>query len=51
MSKIIKKCLTITSAIISTVFMFIPETLFEKYIIFSNWSVEINIIINRILFS
>lgn len=51
MSKFIKTCLTIVSTLVSTAFMFIPEDLFEKYIIFSNWSIEINIIINRVLFS
>jgi len=51
MSNFIKTCLTIDSTLISTTFMFIPEGLFEKYIIFSNWSIEMNIIINRILFS
>lgn len=51
MRKFLRICLTVVSTLVSTAFMFIPETLFEKYIIFSNWSIEINIIINRILFS
>jgi len=51
MSKFINRCLTITSTLISIVFMFLPEALFEKIKIFSNWSIEINIIINRILLS
>jgi hypothetical protein len=51
MRKFIKACLTIISTLVSAAFMFIPEALFEKYIIFSKWSIEINIIINRILFS
>lgn len=51
MSKFIKMCLTNVSTLISVTFMFIPESLFEKFIIFSSLPNEINIIINRILFS
>lgn len=51
MNKILKICLTSVSALISTFFMFIPESLFGKFIFFSSLSNEINIIINRILFS
>lgn len=51
MSKFVKKCINISSTLVATVFMFIPEALFEKYIIFPNWSIEINVIINRVLFA
>lgn len=51
MNKFIKTCMTIVSTLVSTAFMFIPESLFEKYIIFSNLSTEKNIIVNRVLFS
>ncbi len=51
MRKTISKLLTVISTLVSIAFMFIPESLFEKYILFSKWSVELNIIINRILFS
>lgn len=50
MCKFIKICIPIVSTLVSIAFMFIPEALFEKYIIFSNLSIETNIIINRILF-
>lgn len=51
MSKFIKMCLTNVCTLVSVTFMFIPESLFEKFIIFSSLPNEINIIINRILFS
>jgi len=51
MRKFLNTCLTIASTSVATAFMFIPEALFQKYIIFSKWSIEINIIINRVLFS
>ena len=51
MNKLKDKYLAITSTLISTAFMFAPEALFEKIKIFPNWSIEINVIINRILFS
>lgn len=51
MSKFTKICLTSVSTLISTIFMFVPESLFGKFIIFSKLSNELNIIINRILFS
>ena len=40
----------IISALVSISFMFIPESLFAKYVLFSNMSNEMNIIINRIVF-
>ena len=51
MNKFKKKCLEISSALVATIFMFIPEALFEKYTIFPNLSIEINVIINRFLFA
>ena len=40
----------IASTLVSISFMFIPESLFAKYNIFSNISNEMNIIVNRIVF-
>lgn len=36
--------------LVSIAFMFIPESLFEKYKLFSNISSEMNIIVNRMIF-
>lgn len=49
MIKLFKKSATITLSIISIVFVFLPETFFDKYILFSKLSAETNIVINRIL--
>lgn len=49
MMKLFKKSIVWTLSIISMIFTFIPETIFEKYKLLSNFSDETNVIINRAL--
>lgn len=44
-----KKSSTWAFGIISVIFTFVPEIFFEKYILLINYSVEVNIIFNRVL--
>lgn len=48
MNKFKKNYLEISSSLVATIFMFIPEAVFEKYTLFPKLSMEINVIINRI---
>lgn len=50
MYKFLKICGGIVSTLVSTSFMFIPESLFKEYKLFQNCSDEMTIIANRILF-
>lgn len=47
MSKYIKRSLAWAVSIISFIFMFVPEDMFKNYILFSNISVEANVIVVR----
>lgn len=49
MNKYIKKSWTWAISIITFIFMFIPENIFKIYILFSNLSENINIVINRLI--
>ena len=44
-----KKSCTLAFGIISAIFTFVPESLFEKNILPINCTIETNIILNRIL--
>lgn len=50
MNNFFKISVGIVSTLVSISFMFIPESLFARYNIFSNISNEMNIIVNRVLF-
>lgn len=50
MSKVLMKVVTISSAIVSTIFTIVPENMFCKWNLFPLFSDECNIIINRIFF-
>lgn len=49
MIKFLRKSITWSLSIISVVFTFVPETIFESCKFLSNFSDEINIILNRVL--
>lgn len=49
MNKLFKKRIAWTLSIIGVIFTFVPETIFEKYKYLSNFSDEINVILNRVL--
>lgn len=49
MSKFLKKGCTLAFGMISAIFTFVPESLFEKNILSINCSIETNIILNRVL--
>lgn len=49
MIKFIKNYLTLTLSIITIIFTFVPETIFQNHILFSNFSEEANVVVNRVL--
>lgn len=49
MIKLLKRSIAWTLSIISVIFTFVPETIFEKYKFLYNFTDETNVILNRIL--
>lgn len=49
MIRLLKKSIAWALSIISAIFTFVPETIFEKYKFLSSFSDETNVIINRVL--
>ena len=51
MIKFFKHVLTLSLSIVTVVFTFVPEAIFEQYKLFPNVSNAVNIIINRVIFT
>ncbi len=49
MFKILRKSNTLALSIITVIFTFVPETFFEKFILLSNASNDVNVVLSRVL--